>query len=109
MDDPILIDLPDELVGERTLVRPFRAGDGAPMFEAIEESREHIVPWLPWGPEHRTVQDTEAFVRGRRVVWDKREDLAVSLWDRATGRFVGGSGLHRIDWRVRKFEIGYWV
>ena len=24
------------------------------------------------------------------------------------GRFLGSSGLHRIDWDVPKFEIGYW-
>jgi RimJ/RimL family protein N-acetyltransferase len=26
----------------------------------------------------------------------------------AEGRFVGGTGLHRNDWKVRRFEIGYW-
>ena len=25
------------------------------------------------------------------------------------GRIVGSSGLHRIDWSVPSFEIGYWV
>jgi RimJ/RimL family protein N-acetyltransferase len=25
------------------------------------------------------------------------------------GLIVGGSGLHRIDWSIPKFEIGYWV
>ena len=24
------------------------------------------------------------------------------------GELVGGAGLHRIDWTLRKFEIGYW-
>jgi len=24
-------------------------------------------------------------------------------------RVIGGSGLHRIDWSVPRFEIGYWV
>jgi RimJ/RimL family protein N-acetyltransferase len=28
---------------------------------------------------------------------------------KSDGMFVGGSGLHRIDWTVPKFEIGYWV
>ncbi len=41
--------------------------------------------------------------------WLLREDLMVTLWDRKTGRCLGGSGLHRIDWTVPAFEIGYWL
>ena len=49
-----------------------------------------------------------------------RDNFRVLVVDLATGRgnvvtlkgrdaFVGGSGLHRIDWTIPKFEIGYWV
>ena len=30
------------------------------------------------------------------------------LFLKGTGTLVGSSGLHRIDWEVPKFEIGYW-
>ena len=30
------------------------------------------------------------------------------LWLKGTETLVGSSGLHRIDWAVPKFEIGYW-
>ncbi len=43
LDDPILLDLPDEICGERVLVRPYRFGDGRALFEAVEESRDHIL------------------------------------------------------------------
>src|SRR5579872_7334047 len=107
--DPLLIDLPDEIVGERVVVRPYRAGDGAAVFQAIDESREHILPWMPWGPAHASPEDTELFVRRARARWDTRDDLGVCMFERATGRFLGGSGLHRIDWTVGSFEIGYWI
>jgi ribosomal-protein-serine acetyltransferase len=31
------------------------------------------------------------------------------LWRKSDGLYVGGSGLHRMDWSVPRFEIGYWV
>lgn len=33
----------------------------------------------------------------------------MGFFDRKTRRFFGGTGLHRIDWNVRAFEIGYWI
>jgi len=109
MDAPILIDLPEELSTERTLLRPYRAGDGAELFAAVDESREHILPWMPWGPAHKTLNDSETLVRTWEARWKLREDLPIGMFDKASGRFVGGMGLHRIDWDIRSFEIGYWI
>ncbi len=107
--DPILIDLPDELLGKRVLLRPPRFGDGAVVWEALEESREQISPWLPWVKKTRSAEDQEAATRRAVARWLTREDLRVSIWEQATGRYLGGSGLHRIDWAVPAFEIGYWL
>src|SRR5579859_6957453 len=106
---PILRDLPDELYGERVLLRPFRAGDGQALWEATEESRDHIRPWLPWGDDTRAPSDSEAYARRALARWVSREDLPLGIWDRATNRFLGGSGLHRIRWNIPAFEIGYWL
>lgn len=106
---PILIDLPTELVGERVIVRPYRTGDGQALWEAVDESREHIVPWLPWGDTHKSPADSEALVRQFQSRWLLREDLALAIWDRQGGRYLGGTGLHRIDWETPSFEIGYWL
>ena len=107
--NPILYNLPDELVGERIVVRPRRGGESAAVWEAVEESREMISPWLPWVEGTRSSDDCEAAGRRAWARWLLREDLMVGIWDRATGRFLGGSGLHRLDWDVPAFEIGYWL
>ena len=106
---PILLDLPDELVGPRVLIRPPRPGDGAAVWEAVEESREQIAPWLPWVEKTLGPADCEAAARRGAARWQTREDLMVSVWEKATGHYLGGSGLHRIDWGVPAFEIGYWL
>jgi ribosomal-protein-serine acetyltransferase len=106
---PILRELPDRLVGPRVIVRPYQPDDGAAVWEAIDESRTHLHPWLPWPAKHQTPEDTEAFVRRWQANWLLREDLAVGLWARDDGRYLGGSGLHRINWDVPSFEVGYWL
>ena len=106
---PILRDLPDELIGERILIRPLRPGDGAAIFEAVDESRELIGPWLPWVEKTQSIADSEEYARRGAALWLTREDLAVGIWDRATDRFLGGSGIPRMDWAVPSFEIGYWL
>jgi len=109
MDDPILVDMPEALTTDRTVVRCYRPGDGEEVFAAVQESLEHILPWMPWGPGHKTVDDSETLVRRWHARWHLREDLPFGIFDRETGKFIGGTGLHRIDWNVRSFEIGYWV
>lgn len=107
--EPVLRELPDELVGERVLVRSYRPGDGQAVFEAIHESREHLRPWMPWVDQHRAAADSEAFVRRSHASWLLRDNLVVGIWDRPTGRYVGSSGLHPMDWNVPCFEVGYWL
>jgi RimJ/RimL family protein N-acetyltransferase len=48
-------------------------------------------------------------VRRFRSKWLTREDLIVGIFDHTGQRLLGGSGLHRIDWQIRRFEIGYWI
>jgi len=106
---PILRDVPESFESERLLLRAPRAGDGAAVHEAIEESLEQLAPWMPWAHEHHSIEVSEAYARHARAEFLARRDLPLFLFRRDTGEFVGGSGLHRIDWAVPRFEIGYWV
>ena len=105
----ILRELPAELLGERVFVRPYRFGDGAALWEAVEESRQHFLPWLPWGDKHGTPADSETYARKAQAKWLLREDLSMGIRRRSDGRLLGGTGLHRIKWEVPSFEIGYWL
>jgi RimJ/RimL family protein N-acetyltransferase len=106
---PLLIDIPEQLDGPRVSVRPYRSEDAPAVWEAIEESRAHLAPWMPWVHDHRSVDDVRAFIARARARWLLREDLTVGIFERVGGRYLGGSGLHRMDWSLRTFEIGYWI
>ena len=106
---PILRHVPEELMGERVIVRPWRTCDAQDVWEAIEESREQIREWLPWVDATKRVEDCMETSRRAMARWITRDDLGLLVRERSTGRYLGGSGLHRIDWEVPSFEIGYWL
>jgi RimJ/RimL family protein N-acetyltransferase len=108
MQPPILKDFPESFETERLRIRSPLQGDGPQMHAAVNESLGELTPWMPWPKEHRTVEDSEASVRRARARFVAREDLMLLLLLKGTETLVGSSGLHRIDWGVPKFEIGYW-
>jgi RimJ/RimL family protein N-acetyltransferase len=108
MKPPILRDFPESFETERLLIRSPLPGDGQEEYAAVRESFAELAPWMAWPEEHRTVEDSEASVRRARARFVERTDLMLPLFLKGTGTLVGGSGLHRIDWAVPKFEIGYW-
>lgn len=109
MSIPILRDFPDRFQSDRLLIRTPLPGDGAEVHAAIEESLDELRPWMPWAHLEQTVDDVEANIRQSIADFVARRDLRLHLYRRDDGAFVGSSGLHRIDWSVPRFEIGYWV
>lgn len=106
---PCLIPVPEEVRGEKVLLRPYREEDAPALWEAIEESRRDLEPWLPWVRSYdRPDVALESVIR-HKARWLLREDLTMGIFDPSAGRLLGGTGLHRIDWTTRKFEIGYWL
>lgn len=111
IEKPIMLDLPESFETERLLIRPHKAGDGPAVNEALIESIDNLKQWLPmaWTQNIQTVAETEELIRRWAIMWMTREDLRFGLYRKSDGLYVGGCGLHRPDWSVMRFEIGYWV
>ncbi len=107
--DPILMDVPEAFETARLALRAPRAGDGAAVAEAVQESLPELRRWLAFAQVPPDPVRSELNVRRARAAYLERRDLRLHLWDLDTGRFVGASGLHRIDWGARRFEVGYWL
>jgi RimJ/RimL family protein N-acetyltransferase len=107
--NPILLDFPESFESERLLIRSPLRGDGAAVNAAIVESAERLRPWMPWVRTVPTLEESEIHARQAWTKFMERKDLPLFLFLKETGQFIGGSGLHRIDWEARRFEIGYWL
>ena len=104
-----LVPMFEELRGKRIVVRPYRESDAQALFEAMNESRDHLRPWMPFADEHQTVDESRNWIIEQIAHWLLRDDLVLSIWEQATDRYLGGTGLHPHNWEIGHFEIGYWI
>lgn len=101
-------------IGQGLVLRFWDDDDAPALFGAIEADRESFLPWLPWVRTHnRSVDECVATVqqmRSRRTRMEPiADDFTLGIFDEATGRALGGTGLHRVVHAAHEAEIGYWV
>jgi len=110
--EALLEDVPDQLATERLILRSARGNDAATLNAAVCESLAELRPYMPWAQTAPSLARSDADCRRMQAKFLLREDLPMFMFERAAdggeGDFVGGTGLHRIDWTVRRFELGYW-
>jgi RimJ/RimL family protein N-acetyltransferase len=107
--NPILIDFPNQFETERLIIRMPKPGDGKSVYESKKASINELKPWMPWAHRDESEEDAEISIREAHVKFLTREDLRLLVFDKESGVLIANSGLHRIDWKTRKFEIGYWI
>jgi len=106
---PVLLDLPDAIETERLVLRSPRPGDGPAMNAAILDTWDALHRWMPWARERPAVEETETIARQLHASFLTRADLPMVMFLQDRKTVVGSTGLHRMDWSVPRFEIGYWI
>lgn len=110
--DALLEDVPEQIDTERMILRMLRGSDAPALNAAVCESLDALSPFMPWAQSAPSLAQTNAECRRMQAQFLLRENLPMGMFERladgSEGAYVGGSGLHRIDWTVRRFEIGYW-
>ena len=105
---PFVDRLPETLQTGHLLIRVARPGDGAMFNAAVLESLPELAPWLGWVTPAPTLAEAEAKCCAAHERFLRNEDLMALFFTRDAGELVGGSGLHKADWTLRQFEVGYW-
>jgi RimJ/RimL family protein N-acetyltransferase len=84
--------------------------EDAPLLKAaIDESLDHLRPWMPWAHQEPTdIEAKVALLRRFRGKFDLGKDFVYGVFSRDEGQVLGGTGLHkRLGEGAR--EIGYWI
>ena len=96
-----------ELSHGRALVR-WTAERAASAAVSMNESLEHLQPWMAWAQEPATEAGLATFLAAGEQLWESRRDFGYSVLEGPDERVIGGCGLHGRQGE-HALEIGYWV
>lgn len=91
--------------GEVTL-RRWREQDVAALHQVVQESMEHLRPWVPWVADGYPPEAARAFVASTVEDWDRGAAFNYAIF--VSGRLAGAASLMA---RVGPggLELGYWL
>ena len=93
----------------RLEARCYERADVDAVHDAIVTHAEALRPYMPWIREEPIERARRAAtLRGFRGAFDAGTNFIYGVWDRASRRFVGGTGLHPRS-GAGVLEIGYWI
>ncbi len=79
------------------------------MFEVIEKNRDQLREFLPWPEKILTVKDQLNYIKITKGSWTQRALFDFGIYILSNQKFIGNIGLHSIDWRNSRCELGYWI
>ncbi len=99
--------MPDRIEGDGVLLRRWLVTDAEVLGRAVEESDDHLRPWMAWMEhEPQTLEQRRAMLAEREREWSRGGDVMLGTF---VGDEVAGScGLHRRR-GPSALEIGYWI
>jgi ribosomal-protein-serine acetyltransferase len=107
--NPILVEIPTELTGERIVLRAVRAGDGAIIFPSVRESLAELKVWMPWAVDDYSEYGAEEWCRKSAADWITRTQFQFLVLLRDGNQHIGTMGAFKMNWDIPSCEIGYWL
>ena len=90
------------------MVRTYRAEDANALYEAARESIAEVSVWLPWCHENYSIEESREFVISRAQA-AQSEWYSFGIFEKESGKFLGGVGLNFINRVHQMANVGYWV
>lgn len=105
MQNPI-----DQIRTPRLLLRGYRLQDAPAYKQAVDESADQLLPWLPFQRYTReSLTEKQAWMRQQRALFLLSEELAFGIFAAEDGKLLGGVTLYPDRGTVGRMEMGYWI
>ena len=93
----------------RLLLTPIDTSDARDLWAAVEASRAHLEPWLPWVPFNVDAEASFRYAEASASDWDNARACRFAIRDRVGRRFLGVVGLEAFAHLHQSVELGYWL
>jgi RimJ/RimL family protein N-acetyltransferase len=100
---------PISLSDHNLKLRPYKYSDVPLITEAVQETLDEAMPYIPWMHADYDDEDAELFVDYARTAWRDGQEYAFAITDQETGQFLGGAGINFINEAYENANMGYWV
>ncbi|MBX3233845.1 MAG: GNAT family N-acetyltransferase [Labilithrix sp.] len=94
---------------KRLQLFPLDATDTRELWSAVESSRTHLEPWLPWVPFNADLDSSGRYAEASAADWDAARATRFSIRDKGSHRFLGVIGLESFAHLHESVELGYWL
>lgn len=94
---------------ERLVIRCYQPEDAVLLKASIDESLEHLKPWMPWAmSEPEPLEAKVNRMRKYRGQFDLGIDYVFGIFNKEENTLIGSTGLHTRSGENSR-EIGYWI
>jgi ribosomal-protein-serine acetyltransferase len=93
----------------RLILTPVDTSDARDLWAAVEASRAHLEPWLPWVPFNIDAEASFRYAEASAADWDNARACRLGIRDRIGRRLVGVVGLEAFAHLHQSVELGYWL
>lgn len=95
------------IVDDNLLLRSYQPSDAEELFACVNNSREHLRPWLPWVDMTTKPEHSLQYIQQSIVHQKNQEGIALGIV--LDGKIIGGVGMHNWDHHLKKAQLGYWI
>lgn len=100
---------PYRIETSRLVIRCYDPRDALLLKDAVERSKDHLWPWMPWTPaEPEPLEAVASRLRSFRSQFDGDTNWVYGVFVPDESRIVGGTGFHPRG-GPGSLEIGYWI
>jgi RimJ/RimL family protein N-acetyltransferase len=97
------------LESARLVLSPIEAVDAAELWVAVDASRPHLEPWLPWVPYNNDAEASQRYAEASALDWDHGRACRFIIRDKKTRALYGVVGLEVFAHIHQNAELGYWL
>lgn len=103
-----MINTIEKIITPKLVLRPYELEDAEQFKDAITETIDLLLPWMPWAKEEpQTLEQKRSRINDFNKNWDSESDFVFGIFN-FNGELVGSTGLHlRVG--PRALETGYWM